>query len=61
MELKENRAFSEMRAVALGRLAGRSPLEIAEKAHVIFDRERQAFLFSSLGENITVRYPAYAI
>ena len=61
MELKENRAFSEMRAVALGRLAGRSPLEIAEKAHVTFDRERQAFLFSSLGENITVRYPSYAI
>ena len=39
MEIKENRAFSEMQAVALGRLAGRSPLEIAEKAHILFDQE----------------------
>ena len=36
MAVKENRAFSEMLAVAQNRLAGRSPLEIAEKAHVTF-------------------------
>lgn len=61
MEVKENRAFSKMLAVAQDRLAGRPPLEIAEKAHVIFDQEQQVFLFSSLGENITVHYPSYAI
>lgn len=61
MEARENRAFSEMLAVARNRLAERSPLEIAEKAHVIFDQEQQIFLFSSLGENITVHYPSYAI
>ena len=61
MEIKENRAFSEMQAVALGRLAGRSPLEISEKAHILFDQEQQVFLFSSLGENIAVHYPSYTI
>lgn len=61
MEVKENRAFSKMLAEAQDRLAGRPPLEIAEKAHVIFDQEQQVFLFSSLGENITVHYPSYAI
>lgn len=61
MEIKENRAFSEMLAVAQNRLAGRSPLEIAEKAHVIFDRVQQTFLFSSLGESIIVHYPSYSI
>lgn len=61
MEIKENRAFSEMLAVAQNRLAGRSPLEIAEKAHVIFDQEQQTFLFSSLGESIIVHYPSYSI
>ena len=61
MAVKENRAFSEMLAVAQSRLAGRSPLEIAEKAHVTFVQEQQAFLFSSLGENIIVHYPSYTI
>ena len=61
MAVKENRAFSEMLAVAQNRLAGRSPLEIAEKAHVTFVQEQQVFLFSSLGENIIVHYPSYTI
>ena len=61
MNVKENRAFSNMLTVAQDRLAGRSPLEIAEKAHVIFDQNRQAFQFPSLGENITVYYPSYRI
>lgn len=61
MEVKENRAFSEMLTAAQKRLAGRSPLEIAEKAHVVFDQEQQTFLFSSLGESIIVRYPSYSI
>ena len=61
MAVKENRAFSEMLAVAQSRLAGRSPLEIAEKAHVTFVQEQQVFLFSSLGENIIVHYPSYTI
>lgn len=61
MAVKENRAFTEMLAVAQSRLAGRSPLEIAEKARVTFDQEQQAFLFSSLGENIIVHYPSYEV
>ena len=43
MAVKENRAFSEMLAVAQSRLVGRSPLQIAEKAHVTFDQEQQAY------------------
>mgnify|MGYP006922422134 CR=1 FL=1 len=49
---KEKRAFSEMLAVAQSRLAGRSPLEIAEKAHVTFVQEQQVFLFSALDKAV---------
>ena len=61
MEIKENRAFLEMLAAAKSRLAGRPPIEIAEKAHVVFDAEHQAFQLFSLGEEITVYYPSYDI
>lgn len=61
MTTNANRAFLEMLAVAKGRLAGRSPAEIAERAHVTFDTEHQAFRFSSLGEEITIHYPSYDI
>lgn len=61
MAIKENRAFLEMLAAAKKRLAGRSPLEIAENAHVTFDAEQQAFQIFSLGEKITVHYPSYDI
>lgn len=61
MAIKENRAFLEMLAAAKSRLAGRSPVEIAEKAHVVFDAEHQEFRLFSLGEEVTVHYPSYDI
>lgn len=61
MAIKENRAFLEMLAAAKSRLTGRSPVEIAEKAHVTFDAEHKTFLLSSLGEEITIYYPSYDI
>lgn len=57
----KNRAFSEMLTAAKSRLAGRSPAEIAEKAHAAFDAERQVFRLSSLGETIIIHYPSYDI
>ncbi len=56
-----NRAFSEMLAAAKDRLMGRRPAEIAEKAHIAFDAERQVFQLFSLGEEITISYPSYDI
>jgi len=56
-----NRAFSEMLAAAKDRLMGRCPAEIAEKAHIVFDAERQVFRLFSLGEEITISYPSYDI
>lgn len=50
-----------MLAAAKSRLAGRSTAEIAEKTHAAFDAERQIFQLSSLGEEITIRYPSYDI
>lgn len=61
MTIKENRAFLEMLAAAKSRLAGRSPVEIAEKSHAVFDTEHQEFRLFSLGEEITVHYPSYDI
>lgn len=61
MAIKENRAFSEMLMAAKNRLAGRSPVEIAEKAHVVFDADNQEFRLFSLGEEIAVHYPSYDI
>ena len=48
-----------MLAAAKSRLAGRSPLEIAEKAHVVFDAEHQEFRLFSLGEEVNIYYPSY--
>lgn len=54
-----NRAFSEMQKVAVDRLTGRDPDDIAFKAKVSFDREESCFVLSSLGKTITVRCPDY--
>ncbi len=61
MAVHENRAFLEMLAAAKKRLAGRSPVEIAEKANVTFDAEHQTFQLISLGEEIIIHYPSYDI
>ena len=54
-----NRAFLEMQKVAVDRLTGRDPGDIASKANVSFDREESRFVLPSLGKVITVRYPDY--
>lgn len=54
-----NRAFSQMRKAATDRLAGCDPNEIASKANVRFDQEKNVFVFSSLGKEMTVHYPGY--
>lgn len=51
--------FTQMKKAAVGWLAGRDPEEIASKAKVAFDGS--AFRFMSLGKQITVTYPDYAI
>lgn len=62
MENKEvNRAFQEMFIAAKKRLDERSPVDIAEKAGVIFCKETSTFKVDSLGETIEVEYPSYEI
>lgn len=61
MAAGEGRTFREMLAAAKRRLAGRPPGEIAEKARAAFDPERAEFRFSSLGEEIVVRYPSWDV
>lgn len=56
-----NRAFQEMRKPALNRLCGRDPAELAARTGISFDRERQVFSLSSLGQNIQISYPGYEI
>ncbi len=58
---QENRAFLEMLGVAKGWLAGRKPLEIAEKTGILYEEESAQFCFRSFGEEIRVHYPDYAI
>lgn len=59
MDNLPNRAFLEMQKVAVNRLSGRDPGDIAFKANVCFDWEQNCFVLSSLGKAITVRYPDY--
>jgi len=61
MAIKENRAFWETLAAAKSRLVNRSPLEITEKAHVVFDAECQTFQLFTIGEEVTVCYPSYDV
>ena len=56
---QENRAFQKMRQAALDRLWGRDPLEIEENTGIPFSPEASAFYLSTLGKNVTIRYPEY--
>ncbi len=60
-QTQENRAFMEMRRVAQEWLAGREPLDIAEKTGIPYDEENAQFYFTSLGKKICIRYPDYEI
>lgn len=55
------RAFQEMLRPALARLEGKRPEEIAARTGLRFDRARQCFSLSSLGRDITIAYPGYAV
>lgn len=56
---RENRAFEQMRKVAVDWLSGRNPAEIARNAGLDFDEEVGCFTFTSLGEDVRVEYPSY--
>lgn len=58
MKETTNRAFEEMRKVALARLLGREPIEIAKKSGVTYAEDTTAFLIPSLGREIELSWPA---
>ena len=57
MKETANRAFEEMRRVALQRLAGREPRQIAERAGVVFSETEASFLIPSLGRELKLSWP----
>lgn len=57
MKETANRAFEEMRKVALIRLSNRNPEEIAEKAGILYRREDSSFLIPSLGQTLELSWP----
>lgn len=57
----KDQMFSEMKAVALDRLAGRDPVTIAQNAGIDYDAGQQVFRFSSLGICLQIAYPDYRI
>ena len=58
---QENRAFVEMMRAAQEWLAGRNPLDIAEKTGISYDEESAQFYFTSLGRKVGIHYPDYEI
>lgn len=58
---KENRAFLEMMRAAKRWLAGREPLDIAEKTGIPYDEENALFCCTSLGKKNCIHYPDYDI
>lgn len=57
----QNRAFQEMRKVALKRLEGKSAEEIAERTGIFYDQSQKMFVLNSLGQKIQIQYPKYEI
>ena len=57
MKQTANRAFEEMRKVALSRLRGRSPEEIAGRAGIAYQADRSSFLIPSLGKTLELSWP----
>ena len=55
--MASNQTFDEMNKVALQWLAERNPGEIADLAGVDYDSERQCFVFSSMGTDLTLTWP----
>lgn len=59
--IQENCAFMEMMKVAKEWLAGREPLEIAEKTGISYEKENACFRLFSMGTEIHIHYPDYEI
>lgn len=59
--MASNQTFDEMNKVALQWLAERNPGEIADLAGVDYDSERQCFVFSSMGTDLTLTWPDWRI
>lgn len=57
--LKENRAFEEMRKATVEKLQHKSPLEIAQKAGIVYDVETKQFRVNTLGNTFLISYPEY--
>lgn len=57
----KNRAFSEMLKVAKERLFNRAAAEISANTGIGFDAETSEFRLSSLGRDIRIGYPGYAM
>ena len=57
----KNRAFAEMLKVARDRLSGKRAEEIAANTGIPFDPAASEFRLSSLGRDIRIGYPGYAI
>lgn len=54
-----NQLFSNMYTAALERLEGRDPWQICARSGIAFDGN--AFRLESLGQQITIAYPSYAV
>ena len=54
---ENNRAFAEMRKVALGWLEGRDPRDIARRTGIAYAPERSEFVLTSLGRELRLRWP----
>lgn len=57
--MENNRAFEEMRKAAVEKLRNRSPLEIADKAGIVYDKVSRQFRVESLGSIFLISYPDY--
>ncbi len=57
----QNSAFQQMQKAALQRLRGKAAVDIEARTGIPFDRQRRAFLLSSLGVDVQISYPNYDI
>lgn len=59
--MHKDQMFSQMRQAALARLAGRDPKMMAQKAGVRYDEARQVFHVPTMGIDVALHYPDYAV
>lgn len=59
--MKENRQYRELLTAATGKLADRSPEDIARKAHLLYDSGSGLFTFNTFGQTVHIHWPTYEI